>query len=152
SVLIKNASTGLCADLPNFAKGKSDGPVNQYYCNGTNGDNQLWDLQVASGVTGPDAASVFVIRNVKDGLCMDLPNYGADSSGTAVEEFACDNTVADNQLWWLVPRSDGTYWIRDYISGMCLDVTGGATAGHDARLVQSKCSDDVQDAGHWRLA
>lgn len=150
-VLIENVTTRLCADVPGYGDGKSDGPVNQYDCNSTDGDNQLWDLQVAYKSGGPQGASLFVIRNHKDGLCMDLPNYGAEPAGTAIEEYPCNRTKADNQLWWLDPRPDGTYWIRDYSSGMCIDLAGVGTAREDARLVQDSCYDNPADDFRWRF-
>ncbi|WP_202231841.1 RICIN domain-containing protein [Actinacidiphila reveromycinica] len=150
-VLIVNVTTRLCADVPGYGKGTSDGPVNQYDCDGTAGDNQLWDLQVASKSGGPNGASLFVIVNHKDGLCMDLPNYGAEPAGTPVEEYACDRTTNDNQLWWLDPRPDGTYWIRDLSSGLCLDVPGVGTGREDARLEQDVCGTNTQDDFRWRF-
>jgi hypothetical protein len=135
-VLIRNVTTRLCADIPGNGNGASDGPVNQFDRNGSAVDNQLWDLEVASTSGGPNGASLFVIKNHKDGLCMDLPNYGPEPAGTKIEEFACNSTTKDNQLWWLDPRPDGTYWIRDDSSGMCLDLPGVGTARDDARLAQ----------------
>ncbi|WP_328459710.1 RICIN domain-containing protein [Streptomyces sp. NBC_00448] len=150
-VLIDNVTTHLCADVPGFGDGTSDGPVNQYDCDGTDGDNQLWDLQVAYRSGGPQGASLFVIRNHKDGLCMDLPNYGAEPAGTKIEEFACNRTKADNQLWWLDPRPDGTYWLRDYSSGMCVNVPGVGTGREDARLEQDPCGTNPKDDFRWRF-
>jgi hypothetical protein len=150
-VLLFNVTTGLCADVPGYGNGTSDGPVNQYDCDGTSGDNQLWDLQVAYKTGGPGGASLFVIVNHKDGLCMDLPNYGAEPAGTQIEEYPCDRTKNDNQLWWLDPRPDGTYWIRDYASGLCIDVPGVGTGREDARLEQYGCSTNTKDDFRWRL-
>lgn len=53
NILLKNATTGLCADVPNYGNGKIDGPVNQYPCDGTTADNQLWNLEVAQAKGGP---------------------------------------------------------------------------------------------------
>lgn len=82
---------------------------------------------------------------------MDLPNYGAEPAGTKIEEFACNRTKADNQLWWLDPRPDGTYWIRDYSSGMCVNVPGVGTGREDARLEQDPCDTNPKDDFRWRF-
>ncbi|MFI5570420.1 RICIN domain-containing protein [Streptomyces sp. NPDC051740] len=134
---LKNVATGKCADLPYFEKGSVDGPVSQYNCRPTTKDNQLWDLEVADSNGGPGGASLFVIRNRKDGLCMDLPNYGSVAAGTKVTEYHC-RPAADNQLWWLDPRSGG-YWIRNAASNLCMSVVGGSSAGNDARLQVARC-------------
>jgi hypothetical protein len=152
AVEVKNLFTGLCADLPNYGDGTGDGPVQQHSCNGTSADNQLWDLQVTNGVQGPGGADLFVIRNHKDGLCMDLPGTGADPAGTEVQELGCLTTTADNQLWMLVPRPDGTYWISNYAGGSCLNVAGTGNAGkQDVRLAVGPCNDSSQDDYHWFL-
>lgn len=134
---LKNVATGKCADLPYFEKGSVDGPVSQYNCRPTTKDNQLWDLEVADSNGGPGGASLFVIRNRKDGMCMDLPDYGSVAAGTKVTEYHC-RPAADNQLWWLDPRSGG-YWIRNVASNLCMSVAGGSSAGNDARLQVARC-------------
>ncbi|MFC8369703.1 RICIN domain-containing protein [Streptomyces sp. NPDC057239] len=134
---LKNVATGKCADLPYFEKGSVDGPVSQYNCRPTTKDNQLWDLEVADADGGPGGASLFVIRNRKDGMCMDLPDYGSVAAGTKVTEYHC-RPAADNQLWWLDPRSGG-YWIRNAASDLCMSVAGGGSAGNDARLQVVRC-------------
>ncbi|NUO40745.1 MAG: ricin-type beta-trefoil lectin domain protein [Streptomyces sp.] len=147
TVLVRNSTTGLCADVPDYGNGKIDGPVNQYPCNGTAGDNQLWNLEVVEATGGPEGASLFLIRNSKDKYCMDLPYYGSAATGTNVTEYYCRAT-ADNQLWWLDPRSDGSYWIRSYSSNnLCLGLEGGASAGNDAHLEIGGCG----SADRWTI-
>jgi hypothetical protein len=150
-VLLKNVSTGQCADVPNFGKGRVDGPVNQYPCNGTSGDNQLWDLVPHSEVgKGPGGSVLFVIRNSKDGFCLDLPNFGGVSGGTRITEYHCRPHRNDNQLYWLDRRSDGTYWIRNLASrNLCLNVAGAATGRNDAALQVGTCNDSSNDDTHW---
>ncbi|MEU3064514.1 RICIN domain-containing protein [Streptomyces subrutilus] len=141
-VPLKNAMTGMCADVPNYGKGTVDGPVNQFTCNTTAADNQLWDLVVAQPGAGPGGADLFTIRNSKDGLCLDLPNFAGQPAGTGVSEFHCRTTSADNQLWYLDKRSDGKFWIRSQSSaGRCLDVSGFyGSGGKDARLTIFDCN------------
>ncbi|KPI13697.1 Ricin B lectin [Actinobacteria bacterium OK074] len=153
SVLLKNVKTGLCADVPNYGNGTVNGPVNEYPCNGTTGDNQLWDLVPhADAGTGPDGSVLFLIRNSKDGLCFDLPNYGAAANGTRITEYPCQATRSDNQYWWLQLRSDGTYWIRNLASdNLCLNVAGTGTGGNDTALQIGTCTDSTGDDFHWRF-
>ncbi|MPY64484.1 RICIN domain-containing protein [Streptomyces spongiae] len=152
-VLIKNATTAMCADVPYFGAGKDADHVNQYFCDNTSADNQLWNLQVRSQGGGPGGAHLFRITNNKGGLCMDLPDYGAKPAGTNVSLAHCNATAHDNQLWWLDPRADGTYWIRNFASGgLCLDVSGFATGGSAARLTIYHCNDSTKaDDHHWSL-
>ncbi|MGV9844645.1 RICIN domain-containing protein [Streptomyces fungicidicus] len=147
---LRNVATGKCADLPYFDKGSVDGPVSQYNCRPTTGDNQLWDLEVTDADGGPQGASLFVVRNRKDGLCMDLPNYGSVAPGTKVTEYHCARSRADNQLWWLDPKSGG-HWIRNVASGLCMSVAGGGSAGNDARLQVVRCGDSGGSALRWSV-
>ncbi|MGN5635194.1 RICIN domain-containing protein [Streptomyces sp. AC154] len=145
NTVIRNASTSQCVDIANYGKGKPTAPVNQYPCNATTADNQLWSLDIVHKSGGPQNAPVFLIRNVKDGLCLDVGYYKARPAGSKVSEFHCRPT-GDNQLWWLDPRGDGTNWIRNVVSNdLCLRPTGGASAGNDARLEIAPCG--VGD--HW---
>ncbi|GAA2327341.1 hypothetical protein GCM10010431_57080 [Streptomyces kunmingensis] len=139
NTVIKNAATGQCIDIGGYNKGKINDPVNQYPCNDTTGDNQLWNLDIVDKNGGPQNAPLFLIRNNKDGLCLDLGYYNARSAGTKVSEFHC-NATGDNQLWWLDPRGDGSNWIRNAVSNdLCLRPTDGASAGNDARLEIAMC-------------
>ncbi|WP_306339456.1 RICIN domain-containing protein [Streptomyces sp. AS13] len=139
NTVIKNASTNQCIDIGGYGKGKINNAVNQYPCNGTTGDNQLWNLDIVDKDGGPQNAPLFLIRNSKDGLCLDLGYYNARSAGTKIGQFHC-NASGDNQLWWLDPRGDGTNWIRNAVSkDLCLRPTGGVSAGNDARLEIANC-------------
>lgn len=149
-VLVKNVMTGQCVDLPFFGNGKPDGPVNQFPCNGSTGDNQRWDLVVASSKAGPGGADLFTVRNSKDRYCLDLPYNGGGDAGTGVFEYHCNALTSDNQLWYLDKKSSGKFWIRNYASaGRCLDV-GGHNAGNDAPLTIFDCS--LGDDHLWSFA
>jgi hypothetical protein len=146
-VLLKNADTGLCVDVPGTGKGSTAGVLDQNACIPGTGDNQMWDLDVTAPGAGPSGANLFAIRNRKDGYCMDLPGQGADSDGGRVFENKCYTTVNDNQLWWLEERSGGTYWIRNYASDqLCLSVNGHRSTSV-ARIVLGTCSDS--DDENW---
>jgi hypothetical protein len=140
NVLIKNWATKRCVDVPGFGYGSVDGLVNQFTCIGGSGDNQLWNLEVRG--EGPRGGNLYLIRNVKDGYCLDLPDYGAQPSATKVSEYYCNGTTGDNQLWWLDERADGVYWIRNYSSDhLCLDVDGQRPTANDVPLIIFTCSD-----------
>ncbi|MGP2436810.1 RICIN domain-containing protein [Streptomyces sp. JW3] len=149
AVLLKNTATGKCADLPAYGKGSVDGPVTQYICRDGGSDNQQWNLNVVEASGGPDGASLFVVKNVKDGLCFDLPNYGSVGKGTQLAEYHCNTTRADNQLWYLEPRAGGTYALRNLVSNLCLGVNGGKSAGDDARLQVMTCGENEYTAQRW---
>ncbi|MET9604153.1 RICIN domain-containing protein [Streptomyces sp. NPDC006512] len=129
NVLLRNAATRMCADLPGRDKGAVNTAVQQGDCVETAGDNQLWNLEVKYPKLGPGGSPLFQIRNVKDQFCMDLGEYGGRPVGTGIGEFHCDGTTADNQLWWIEQQESGDYWIRNYASNnKCLNVNGGAAA------------------------
>ncbi len=144
---IKNHTTEKCIDLPGFgAPGLQ--PVTQYDCRPGTGDNQMFDL--VDGVDG------FLIRSVKSpGLCLDFPNFGAPTSADKVSLYYCQNTTADNQLWYLKRNDDARTAFqlisaKTYYSGqrMCLDVDGFAWKVNDLRLGAYPCSASLSD-DHW---
>ena len=53
NVLLYNPTTKKCADIPNYDKGQINGPVEEYICDGTSHDNQLWNLEVRYPKLGP---------------------------------------------------------------------------------------------------
>ncbi|WP_406310930.1 ricin-type beta-trefoil lectin domain protein [Streptomyces thermoviolaceus] len=149
-VLLRNTTTHKCADIPGQDKGKLDGTVYQYTCDGTSNNNQLWNLEVKYPDGGPAGAPLFQIRNVKDGYCMDLPDFGAAPVQTPITEYTCDGTTADNQLWWLDEQDSGAYWIRNFASNnKCLNVEGFSTGGDKTRLTLYHCSNT--DDQEWEI-
>jgi hypothetical protein len=138
NVLLKNAASGLCADVPGYGKGSTDGPVAQYYCALGDADNQVWSLGVMRDLKGPGGTALFTIRNTKDDYCMDLPGYGGVGAGTKVSEYYC-RPKADNQLWYRSHTRGQRYRIRNYSShGLCLGPTGRSHA-KDKQLEIHKC-------------
>jgi hypothetical protein len=146
SVLLYNTRTGKCADVPGYGPGVPDGPVNQYTCDGSAGDNQRWILRYEG--KSPTHRMRYSISNTVDGLCMDLPDFGAVLPGTKVTEFEC-RAVQDNQLFFLMRRPGGGLWIVNLASSLCLDVDGFGDGGNDAALTLWHCSDT--DDHHWEL-
>ncbi|MFB6551510.1 RICIN domain-containing protein [Streptomyces sp. NPDC056405] len=150
NVLLRNATTGMCAELPGRGKGEINGPVQQAVCDETDGDNQIWDLEVKVEKGGPGGAALFQIRNVKDKLCMDLGEFGARPITTPVAEFHCDGTTGDNQLWWIDKQPSGDYWIRNFVSdNKCLDVSNTDGGGLFARLTIYNCTNS--DDQEWKI-
>ncbi|WND36811.1 RICIN domain-containing protein [Streptomyces sp. BB1-1-1] len=150
NVLLRNATTGMCAELPGREKGEINGPVQQAVCDDTDGDNQIWDLEVKVEKGGPGGAALFQIRNVKDKLCMDLGEFGARPITTPVSEFHCDGTTGDNQLWWIDKQPSGDYWIRNFVSdNKCLDVSNANGGGLFARLTIYNCTNS--DDQEWKI-
>jgi hypothetical protein len=148
-VLLRDLGTNLCADLPDYGAGKVNGKVEQFDCKAGGSDNQMWSLKISNSTKGPGGARVFTISNDKDGLCMDIPNFAGDPSGTAVSEYGCNTTTSDNQLWYLTPVDAHHYRLRNLASGgRCLTVSGGASAGYDALLIINTCG---SSADGWAM-
>ncbi|RCG28092.1 hypothetical protein DTL70_03030 [Streptomyces diacarni] len=150
-MLLRNAMTNFCADVPGRGKGKVGGPVNQAGCHST-GDNQKWEFQVSIKGGGPGGSHLFVIRNKTDGLCMDAAGKGNAPGASPLTEGKCDMSRADNQLWWLDSRGGGKYWIRNVKSSdRCIDVWGEhfGSGGRFAHLGLADCN--PKDDHAWKL-
>ncbi|MBO8197280.1 ricin-type beta-trefoil lectin domain protein [Streptomyces smyrnaeus] len=150
TTMVVNRRTGKCMDLPGTGKGKPDGRVQQGACDtsaGSRGGNQRWRLDLKKKDAGPGDADLYLIRNVKDNLCLDLPAFGPAKSTTPVTEYHCraDN---DNQLWWFDKQSDGTFSVRNHKSGhLCLDLADRKRAHSQLRIVG--CEDN--SVQRWRF-
>ncbi|MGW0733005.1 RICIN domain-containing protein [Streptomyces sp. NPDC002851] len=150
NVVLHNPVTKKCADIPGYEKGQDGGPVRQFNCDESARDNQRWNLDVKLPKQGPGGSALFLIVNAKDGLCMDLPDFGAQPVQTPVTQAPCNGTTDDNQLWWVAKQDNGTYWIRNFASNnKCLNVAGRATGGDDANLTLFDCS-NTDDQG-WKI-
>ncbi|MFJ2608190.1 MULTISPECIES: RICIN domain-containing protein [unclassified Streptomyces] len=142
AVLLKNKKWTTCLDLPGTGKGKINLRVQDGPCIRSDTDNQRWTLRKSSSGKGTRGADLYLIRNEKDGLCLDLPSYGGAKATTPVTEFNCDGTDHDNQLWWFDQRANGTYWIRNQKSGdLCLDVSRVDNKPENAGITIYGCSD-----------
>ncbi|MEV8332045.1 RICIN domain-containing protein [Streptomyces niveus] len=152
TLLLKNVFTGLCADIPYYKAGSKGEDVNQYHCDGTDKDNQLWRMTSPRPGAGPGSTDLVQFANLKDGLCMDLPTRGSQPVGTALLEANCTGTMGDNQLWWFEPAGNGSVRIRNFASNhLCLKVNGsGAEKMEPAqRLVIGICG--ARDDSRWQL-
>ncbi|GAQ50392.1 non-reducing end alpha-L-arabinofuranosidase family hydrolase [Streptomyces acidiscabies] len=106
---VRAVASGRCLDVPGASQ--TDGTNLQVWdCNGA--ANQQWTLTDSSQLT------------VYGNKCLDVP--GSATSGTRVVIWACNGGA--NQQWRV--NADGT--ITAVQSGLCLDVSGGATANGTA--------------------
>lgn len=152
TLLLKNVFTGLCADIPYYKAGTKGEDVNQYHCDGTDKDNQLWRMTSPRPGAGPGGTDLVQFANMKDGLCMDLPTRGSQPAGTVLLEAVCTGTMGDNQLWWFEPAGDGSVMIRNFASNhLCLKVDGsGAEKMEPARqLAIGPCGS--REDSRWQL-
>ncbi|WP_329388050.1 RICIN domain-containing protein [Streptomyces sp. NBC_01716] len=151
-VLIKNEKFGTCVDLPGRGEGKQHGRVQDARpCDPTSADNQQWTLKRTHKGRGTGGADLYLIRNVKDGRCLDLYDDDPAPVSMRVNEFRCKATLADNMLWWFHKRPNGTYWIRNQMSGdMCLDISRTEKEKPaNASLTIYPCDD--RDDHQWRF-
>ncbi|WP_326952414.1 non-reducing end alpha-L-arabinofuranosidase family hydrolase [Amycolatopsis sp. NBC_01286] len=106
---LRGAGSDRCLDVSNASQ--ADGALLQIYdCSG--GANQQWTSTSGGQLT------------VYGGKCLDVP--GGATTGTRVQIWTCHGGA--NQQWRV--NSDGT--IAGVQSGLCLDVTGAATANGTA--------------------
>ncbi|MEU8703804.1 RICIN domain-containing protein [Streptomyces sp. NPDC048565] len=148
NVMLRNATTHMCADIPGLGKGKVGGVVQQANCH-EKGDNEYWHLDVKYPKGGPGAVPLFQIQNATDGLCMNLEGFGARPLGSPVNERGCDGTTAENQLWWVDKQESGHYWIRNFASNSaCLDVKGH-NGGTETPLTIAECTNT--DDQEWEI-
>ncbi|MET8558121.1 RICIN domain-containing protein [Streptomyces sp. NPDC004959] len=142
-VLLKNAKSGMCADVSGYGKGKVNSRIMQYYCDGSAKDNQVWSMVVRRAGEGPGGADLVSFINVKDDLCIDLPGYKGLSPASALVEGVCNTATPDNQEWWLDPVGDGTVRIRNLASdNLCMEVKDDSTK-RAAQLQLDKCGTDA---------
>lgn len=147
-VLIKNNTNGTCVDIPSPGSGPVNGPIHQSACNNSSSDNQVWNVEKKYDSAGPGGAPLFLIRNIVDSHCLDLPAYGGVDGATKVQESICDGTTADNQLWWLDERAKGKFWIRNVASdNMCLDSYERDSDTRD--LIVWPCAPEDQNNHEW---
>jgi hypothetical protein len=149
-VAFQNEKWRFCVDLFGWGKGKPGTKIwDDHSCTTSPSDNQLWKLEPVRGKS-TDGSGLYLIRNAKDSLCMDLPGEGGAEVSARLVEHECVPTEKDNQLWWFDKRSNGTHWIRNQKSGdMCMDVSRTSAGPANARISVSACGDSP--AVQWRI-
>ncbi|MFI6340497.1 RICIN domain-containing protein [Streptomyces sp. NPDC050535] len=95
--LIRNVSSNLCLDLPNFGTVLAQTPVSVFHCRpGRETDNQLWWLKKRPNGT-------YWIRNQKSGdMCLDVARTNRTAETTNVTVYPC-NARDDHE--WSFPKS-----------------------------------------------
>jgi len=74
-----------------------------------------------------DPAAWYQVVNVNSGKCLDAAGWGT-TNGTALQQWTCSATVANNQLWQFRPTTGGYYQVVNRHSGTLVwDVNGVAT-------------------------
>jgi Ricin-type beta-trefoil lectin domain len=135
---INNLLSGKCIDVAG-APGRSNGaPL------------QLWDCEL-TGVN-PDNNSITdqrwvltsggFIRNTLSGKCIDVAGAPGSSNGAALQLWDCelsgrnrDNGSTTDQRWTIT----GNGFIRNTLSGKCIDVAGAPGQTNGARLQLWDC-------------
>ncbi|MFJ2833045.1 RICIN domain-containing protein [Streptomyces sp. NPDC087263] len=95
--LIRNVSSNLCLDLPNYGTVLAQTPVSVYHCRpGRETDNQLWWFQKRPNGT-------YWIRNQKSGdMCLDVARTNKTAETTSATVYPC-NARDDHE--WSFPKS-----------------------------------------------
>jgi Ricin-type beta-trefoil lectin domain-like len=146
---LMNDWTYQCADLPDYGAPTLNDGLEQFPCAYGSSDNQMWYLERQG--TAPDGEPLYWIRNALGShLCLDLPGYGVVGAGTHVYTFTCTTPASDDNQQWETPFVDSSgsgglgVLIRNYKSGLCLDVSGWAynntDKSQDAVLTVYPCS------------
>ncbi|WP_326798170.1 RICIN domain-containing protein [Streptomyces sp. NBC_01808] len=117
--------------------------------------------ETAGPVTGADPGvpkDEVLIRNMKYGLCVDLPGTGESAPETRAQDAACEPSGDDNQQWVLdlVDERAGThgadlYLVRNVASGRCLDVPGEGPGQVGSVIGVDDCVDTDEDNQRWWL-
>ncbi|MFC9844419.1 RICIN domain-containing protein [Streptomyces sp. NPDC060223] len=93
--LIRNVSSNLCLDLPNYGTVVATTPVSVYHCR-PNADNQLWWFDNRPNGT-------YWVRNQKSGdMCLDVARTSKEAVTAKVTVFEC-NARDDHE--WSFPKS-----------------------------------------------
>ena len=142
---IANSLSGKCIDVAG-APGRTNGaPL------------QLWDCEI-SGIN-PDNGSVTdqrwvltndgFIRNTLSGKCIDVSGAPGRTNGAPLILWDCersgrnaDNGSITDQKWMLT----GEGFIRNTLSGKCIDVAGAPGRTNDARLQLWDCERSGRNA------
>ncbi|MFI6244347.1 RICIN domain-containing protein [Micromonospora sp. NPDC050795] len=146
---IYNHATEMCVDIPGAGPGTHAGPINQYGCAKRPTDNQ--EFAFVPAAVDSSGHQLYWIRNVDDSFCLDPPGTTTVKVGTQLIENKCHDN--DNQYFRLEPRfiSDGYqyYWLRNTVTGYCLNLPGAANAPPGTRLALSTCV--ANDDHDWAL-
>ncbi|MDR3478864.1 MAG: ricin-type beta-trefoil lectin domain protein [Gammaproteobacteria bacterium] len=127
-----------CLDIPTSSM--TDGAqVSQMTCKGK--PTEVWKVVAVT-------PTQYQIISNNTGMCLDLD--GASSkNGAFMQQSACAGIHRKNQIWQLVPITNG-YQVISASSGKCLDVTNRSTADNTP-IQQWDCNSNGQDNQTWKL-
>lgn len=109
--------------------------------------------------TGEASAQGKFIVNQLSGKCIDVAGAPGVKHGTALQLYACEFTgyspdgAATDQRWEFLPQG----FIRNTLSGKCIDVTGTPGVTNGARLILADCelsgryADGSQTDQQWQI-
>ncbi|MEU2083048.1 RICIN domain-containing protein [Streptomyces albus] len=147
-VVLVNQDSKQCADIPDFGPQRDGVPINQYPCNTSDADNQLWNITVSHPGAGAEGGDLVMLANAKDGHCFDLPEGGGQPAGTRLHTANCNGRMDDNQQWRIEDLPNGQKKIHNFASnGLCLQVAGNSHT-NDAPLIIGDCQ---APSSNWLL-
>lgn len=109
-------------------------PVVQLSCSGAY--TQAWAMMYVQTING---FPYYQFVNRWTQLCLEVRN-GSAASGAAVDQFLCSS--AADEMWGLFYISPWTFYLVNYQSGKCLDVSG-ASRDDSALIQQWDCNHTV---------
>ncbi len=105
---------------------RAGGTLDQWPCSGVNNQNfQFVAVQGGYKITAQNS-----------GLQLDVQG-ASKSNGAAIIQYPYWG--GKNQIWNLVPNSDGSYSISSLDSGKCVSVAGSST-NQEAAIQQAQCT------------
>ncbi|WP_031156336.1 ricin-type beta-trefoil lectin domain protein [Streptomyces xanthophaeus] len=146
---LRNVTTGKCLDIATGGIPNQGSKITQFDCGAGSGHQQAFDL-----VDGTDG--LLIRSSAQPALCFDLPDYGAPTKAY-VGLYPCQNTTADNQLWYRKWNADqGAFLLVNVKSDqagrpMCLDVDDYSTKTNGQRVGIAPCNYTNNDDHWWTL-
>ncbi|GLY29549.1 RICIN domain-containing protein [Kineosporia sp. NBRC 101731] len=132
--LIRNQSSGRCADLPNDGPAQAAAVLNQWTCTAGDSENQEFErIKVAQGI---------MLSNVKSQLCIDLVGYDSVPAGSNALLGQCVRDATDNAVFRSRAQGKG-FQLVNVKSNLCLDLVADdpeGETGNGRNLVMATCS------------
>ncbi|MGW9375425.1 ricin-type beta-trefoil lectin domain protein [Streptomyces xanthophaeus] len=146
---LRNVTTGKCLDIATGGIPNQGSKITQFDCGAPSGHQQAFDL-----VDGTDG--LLIRSSAQPALCFDLPDYGAPTKAY-VGLYPCQNTTADNQLWYRKWNADQSAFLLVNVKSdqagrpMCLDVDDYSTKTNGQRVGIAPCNYTNNDDHWWTL-
>ncbi|MFD8955209.1 ricin-type beta-trefoil lectin domain protein [Streptomyces xanthophaeus] len=143
---LRNVTTGKCLDIATGGIPNQGSKITQFDCDAPSGHQQAFDL-----VDGTDG--LLIRSSAQPALCFDLPDYGAPTKAY-VGLYPCQNTTADNQLWYRKWNADQSAFLLVNVKSdqagrpMCLDVDDYSVKTNGQRVGIAPCN-STTNVDHW---